>query len=195
MCFVVNVGILYAKEFMFEGVVTMLKRVMQLLVIMICTLTTLLFTSCGIFEANTEPEIITELNQTYEGLLLNITATEIRYAQVVMFHYDELTVSVNFIVENVSNEETFFDARLINVYIDDVAASPTIALRVGATLGTSIKLAPGKRTQGYHSVTAPNDAKTVELHIRTDWGDADTVVIFSLDIPPIEVLEFVIPEW
>lgn len=165
----------------------MLKRVFQIFIIAMCSLVVLSFLGCsatasqkirGSAQESPESETITELNQTYEGTLLNITATDIQFVRNSL---DACVVGVHLVVENVSGKSFILARSDIDTYIDDVAKIRTIEPSFGEDLPT-VTIEPGKRAEGYVSVDAPEDAEVIELYY-------DGTLVFIFDIPPIEEIE------
>lgn len=126
---------------------------------------------------------ITELNQTYNGSVLDITATDIQIVDASYRDKDRIYIEVRFIVNNTSKRNYDLAGYRFNSYVDDVTAyGSSYAYSNDAGEDLSGTIAPGKSAVGYYSVYASKGAKKVEIHIEET--DKKTV-IFILDMPPV----------
>ena len=129
---------------------------------------------------------ITELNESYHGSILKITATDLK-ALPNPDNADEILVGIKFKYENVSKNDSFLIwGSNIEGYIDDVAVGhwgehyfnePEVGL-----IGT--KLSPGKQTAGYYCLRASKDAKNIEVRITEKYNQK--YVSFVFKIPELE---------
>ena len=133
----------------------------------------------------TEPVIITELNQSYNGSILKITATDIK--AIHDSGTDNIIVGVKFIVENVSNNDFYLSGKNTSAYVDDVTTSENggyLFDASGKELGGNI--APGKRSEGYRSVCCSRNAKVVEFSFEESYNLSQNV-FFAFDLSAIEI--------
>ena len=152
----------------------MCKSAVRLFSLLLCGICIIFCSSCNGFSSS--PVTITKLNETYEGSTAKVTATEIKTKSVTST--DEILIGVKFKIENISNKDLSHFTSAINAYVDDAYAERKVRDDFGDDLYGAI-IAPGKYLSGYHYVTAPANAKFIELHFDENGDSA----IFAFDIP------------
>lgn len=132
------------------------------------------------FSIKTNTQTITELNRTYHGSVLNITATDIKTIDDSL-NKDGICIAVRFVIENKSDTDFRMGGSLINPYVDDITADgDTYAFFNEPGEGLNGTIAPGKSSVGYYSIHASKDAKVVEIQIKES---SNTKVIFVFNVP------------
>ena len=134
---------------------------------------------------NSEPTVITELNQPYENDGVRITATDVKSINFPDSD-SQIIVGIKWKFENISNENCWINVgSKATAYVDDIAVS-NVYNRINPEENVaSGELAVGKQTVGYYCVKAPKDAKRIELNYKDDY-DFNANVTFVFDIPPVE---------
>lgn len=119
------------------------------------------------------------LNETAVFQDLKFTATEIKETEGEGFFVPEegnVFVGVNFVIENVSDEEQAISSLLLfEGYADDVKLSYSLnaacAFGDGTLDGT---IASGKKLVGWYAMEVPENWETIELHIKADLFSSKT---------------------
>ncbi len=140
--------------------------------------------STGPYEHLTLSEPITELNQTYEGSILKITATDIKAVQSV-YSSDEIVIGVQFTVENVSNEEVLLTTSSIQAFYDDFVADSASEDFLADDFGVSVEIPPGKRAIRAYYLKAPKDVSAIELRFPEGYLSKQYAT-FIFDVPPVD---------
>lgn len=114
------------------------------------------------------------LNETAVFESLKITATEIKESKGESFFRPEsgnIFVGVNFTIENISDEEQAISSLLLfDGYVDDVNCE--LSISASAAFGSKMldgTLAPGKKLVGWYAVEIPENWKTLELNVQSEW--------------------------
>lgn len=134
----------------------------------------------------TEP--VLEINKTYEGSWIDVTAYDIKaFETPELKENNQILVIVGFEIKNTASQKDYYVGSC-DLYVDDIAVSENLlnGVEKGAEQRlNATKLAPGKRTRGYVGANVPSGAQNLE--VRIDDDDAtDTSAVFILDIPPVE---------
>ena len=119
------------------------------------------------------------LNETAVFQDLKFTATEIKESEGEEFFTPEegnVFVGVNFVIENVSDEEQSVSSLLLfEGYADDVKLSYSLSAACVFDDGTlDGTIAPGKKLVGWYAVEVPENWATLELHIKADIFSSKT---------------------
>lgn len=118
-------------------------------------------------------EDIFSINEAAVFSNLKFTATEMKESGGDSFFVPKsgnVFVGAKFTVENISDEEQSISSVLLfEAYADDVKCdySLTAACAFGDTLDGSI--APGKKMVGWYAVEVPEDWKSIEMHVSSNW--------------------------
>ena len=114
------------------------------------------------------------LNETAVFENLKITATEVKESKGESFFKPEsgnIFVGVNFTIENISDEEqTISSILLFDGYVDDINCE--LSISASAAFGSKMldgTLAPGKKLVGWYAVEIPENWKTLELNVQSEW--------------------------
>ena len=127
--------------------------------------------------AQPEPEIITALHQPFENDIVKVTFTEIHaYENTYEPERGDLRIYANYTVENMSDSTFIFSWHGMSVYADDIAVENSTF---------SVTLAPGKKADLVCKTYAFKDTEHIEIYLDDPKG-LEEVVIFQLDIPPVE---------
>lgn len=162
----------------------MSKSIMRVFSIFLCSICVFFCTSCesslqdGTESAKSEPVTITQLNQPFENSNVKVEISEIHaYENTSDLENGDIIININYTVENLSSEYSFYSSRRsIDVYADDIA----VIFR-----STHASLAPGKKANLVCEAYAFKNTKHIEFYY-SDPKSTGYVAIFQLDIPPIE---------
>ena len=114
------------------------------------------------------------LNETAVFDNLKITATEVKEVKGNTFlkpNSGNIFVGVKFIIENISDEEqTISSILLFDGYVDDVSCDFSISAAVAFDNQMLDGIvAPGKKVIGWYTVEVPENWKTLELNVQSEW--------------------------
>ena len=162
----------------------MCKSAVRLFSLLLCGICIFCCTSCDsvIFSNKdkndeTEPKIITALNQSFEKKNFKVTFTEIHtYENSSKPEKGDLKIYANYTIENISDSTWSISYNDINVYADNIAVDSSIS---------STTLAPGKKANLVCETYAFLDTKHIEFYLD-DPKTLEHVVTFQLDVPPVE---------
>ena len=128
-------------------------------------------------------KVVTELNQTYRGSRVNITALEIKSVELPKLDSgDEMVVLVKFAIENTTKSDEY--ACIYSASVDGMETSDSFwqdAL-VNSEKKISVIITPGKRAEGYLGAVVPKGTKTIEFRVA-DIGAQNKYAVFLLDTP------------
>ncbi len=129
-------------------------------------------------------EPITALNQTYEGTIVDIKATDMKVVNDPLEDAGVI-IGVRFVITNKTKKDFYLGPSSFSAYVDDIVAdgrTTTDFNEAGEELGGNI--APGKSAVGYYAVEASKDAQKVEIRIEEVFEKKYATFIF--DIPGAE---------
>ena len=150
-------------------------------------------TSSPKLDAKSNKNNITELNVTYEGESLKITATDITATDIFLSeHMDTLImVGVKFVIENISNSDYYVkDGETVEALIDNTIESIFMLNPLNLLSSENNEyllekaIAPGTRSEGYCSIFTYKETQTVNFRFL-DGYDSNDYIYFTFDIPPI----------
>lgn len=125
----------------------------------------------------TEPVIITELNQPFKNSELSVTITDIDTERGD--NDDSMIVSANFVIQNLSKQNITLSPFCINTYVDDVAITQT---------NQPATIAPNKLAKFNYEPIIPQNAKTIEFYFYNPIDDMH-VATFTFNVPSLEKME------
>ena len=162
----------------------MSKNVLRIIIYIFSILS---ITGCSTFttSSNIKTAQITELNQTYNGPLLKITATDIKSISSP-YNEEEIIIGVRFIIENSSTNNFLLSPINFSAYVDNITAQGSINSELNVA-GEKLngEIASGKSAKGFYAVEAPKDAKQIEVRIEEAFEKSYAVFVF--DVPAIIV--------
>ncbi len=128
----------------------------------------------GSTPASAKKEDTFGLNDTAAFKDLKFTATEIKQTDGDDFFTPEsgnVFVGVKFTVENASDEEqTVSSLLLFEAYADDVKCDYSFNAACAFDEGTlDGSVAPGKKLIGWYALEVPENWKSIELEVQSDW--------------------------